>query len=45
MWAILKNAGICSGEGLYFDGSVQALVGEMSEERKALILKVMCKQC
>lgn len=41
LWEILKNTGICSSDGLYIDGSVQALVGEMSEERKVLILKVM----
>eukprot|EP00731_Ephydatia_muelleri_P029701 Em0021g224a len=43
LWEILKNTGICSSDGLYIDGSVQALVGEMSEERKVLILKVFQK--
>ena len=40
LWDILKNTGICSNEGMYVDRSVHALVGEMNEERKGLILKV-----
>lgn len=43
LWDVLKSVGICSGDGLLEDGSVHALIGEMSEERKALILKVFQK--
>lgn len=41
LWDILKITGVCSSDGLHVDGSVLALVGEMSEERKVVILKVM----
>ena len=43
LWDILKITGVCSSDGLHVDGSVLALVGEMSEERKVVILKVFQK--